>query len=130
MSSVTDTPTTLADERTAFTDGLRALADWLDAHPDVDTPYPRLTIHSRRYAAGSGIAEAAAVARAMGTCEKGADETLNHFTLTKQFGPIALRWTAGRAAVCEKRSVTKTVDEWVCPTLLAEVAEADGAVTA
>lgn len=111
------------EEREAFTTGLRALADWYDANPDVPLPNQRLTIYSGRYGAGASIEEGAVFARAPGRCEKGTDDSLDRFTLTRQFGPVELVWSATRNSVCEKRTVTKTVEEWVCPDSLLREAD-------
>ena len=110
-------------ERQAFTAGLRAVADWLDEHPEVGLPFPRLAIYSSSYGHGRAIEEGAAFARAAGRCEKSTDEGTDRFNLTRTFGPIALIWTATRSAVCEKSTVTKTVEEWVCPDSLLREAD-------
>lgn len=123
----------MSTERRAFTDGLRAAADWLDAHPEVGLPFPRLSIYSARYGPGKAIEEGAAFARAPGQCEKSTTEAegaSGRFNLTRQFGPIALIWTAAREAVCEKRTVTKTVEEWVCPDSLLREADERAAAEA
>ena len=104
--------------RAAYTAGLRALADALDASPDLPLPYPRATAHVSVYQPGAGIDAAAAVVRTPGRWEKGTDESLDRFTLTQRFGPVAYLVSIPRAAVCERRTVTKTVEEWVCPESL------------
>lgn len=127
--SVTDT-TTEATKRAAFTAGLRAVADWLDENPEVDLPFPRLAVYSSKYGPGTGIEEAATFARAPGRCEKGGvtGESADRYTLRRMFGPVALVYSANRNAVCEKRMVTKTVEEWVCPDSLLREADERAAI--
>lgn len=122
-SQVTITDATTADPRAAFTAGLRAVADWLDANTDVDLPHPTVRIYSSRYADGAAIDDAASFARAPGRVEKKVNSVSNSFELVRSFGPLALVWSATRAAVCEKRMVTKTVEEWVCPDSLLREAD-------
>ena len=122
---VTDT-TNATEDRAAFAAGLRAVADWLDANPEVALPFPRLAIYSSKYGGGSALEEGAAFARVPGRCEKSTTDAMGvdgHFTLTRQFGPIALIWKAARSSVCEKRTVTKAVEEWVCPDSLLREAD-------
>ncbi len=114
---------TKTTERTAFTDGLRAVADWLDANPEVALPFPRMWIYCAAYGQGQAVEEGAVFARAPGQCEKSTDEAGNRFVLTRTFGPVSLIWTAIREAVCEKRTVTKTVEEWHCPDSLLREAD-------
>lgn len=113
-----------ADEtytHTEFAAGLRELADFIERTPEFPLPYsPKLYAFSRHYADGSGVEEAARIARLFGRCEKSVDENTARFELTRRFGPVGLVFTVARGAVCERREVTKTVVEWVCaPSLLA-----------
>lgn len=135
-----------ANARREYNDGLRQLADFLDAHPEVPLPYmgsyqtgtfqPTMSI----ILIGDDQKEILAdIARAMGTAAKRVDD--DRF---RQFGGIALSVSASREQVCERvvvgtheeiveepdaealaavptRKVTKVVEdvEWKCTPLLA-----------
>ncbi|MDP7337678.1 MAG: hypothetical protein QF786_00050 [Vicinamibacterales bacterium] len=112
----------------AFVGGLRDLADWYEAHPEVTLPSSTVNIYP-------DVREFSAVARAMGSAEK--EAVGSWFVLAKSFGPISLEANADRDEVCTKRVVgtrteTKRVPtafedrevdveivEWDCPSLLA-----------
>lgn len=123
MTTIDPTPTPPDPERRAFTLGLRSLADWLEAHPEVALPYPAICIYSSAYGDGAAVQEAAAFARAAGTADKKVEEGSSRFALVRHFGPLALEWSATRSAVCEMRTVTKEVTEWVCPDSLLREAD-------
>ena len=107
--------------RAAFTTSLRALADFLDAHPGVPCPrYETMNVFL------NDREELAAVAR-LGTWEKVYND--NWFTLKMQFGEeLTLEVNTNRNTVCRKVVVgtrivaaveakpehEEDVTEWVC----------------
>ena len=92
-----------------YADGLRHLADWLEAHPEVDAPESEISCYGM-----NDREEAAAVLAACGTCEKKYTDGL--FSILKKFGPVTLRYVFHRNAVCVKRVVgTKVVPASVVP---------------
>lgn len=135
-------------KRAAYTQGLREIADWLDAHPEVPMPHLSSTqtgkwedVLSIFLVSGDQRAALATIARAMGEFEKVADG--EDFRVVRRFGSIAVVAQADRDEVCErvvtatreetvevpdpealaavpKVSVTRTVEdvEWVCSPLL------------
>lgn len=139
------------DARQAYIEGLHQIADFLAEHPEVPLPHlngfvgddygPVLRIY---LVSNSSQRETlAAIARAMGTAEKHADDTLARFNVYRQFAGIKLLASADRSEVCErvvtgtrevtreipdaealaavpKVTVTETVEdvEWVCSPLL------------
>lgn len=92
-------------------EGLRALADWYEAHPEIDTPSVFLHFWEQ---GGEAAKKLATVAKAMGTCEKSfSDYSL---TLKRQFGPVWLMANIDRDAICRK------IVTYDCPkSLLAEL---------
>lgn len=88
---------TAAVER-PYSAALRELADWLDAHPDIDHPTTEIdcyTLNERE--------DAARVIKALGACKKEYNETLLY--IKGQFGPITLRFIFCRDSVCVRKVV-------------------------
>ena len=83
-----------------YTDGLRELADWLDAHPEW-TPYLPENFYTW-IPDDEAKATMARAARDMGTARKTVNENTGTFKLVKRFGPHAFTILADRAAVCER----------------------------
>ncbi|MCR4338569.1 MAG: hypothetical protein NUW01_01645 [Gemmatimonadaceae bacterium] len=83
-----------------FADGLRELADWMDAHPEVNIA-PFEVLH---YCLDKD--EFRTSVRAMGRGEKSTSDP--YFFVTRWFGPVALRTYAAREKVC--RRVVKGVE--------------------
>jgi hypothetical protein len=109
-------------ERAAFTAGLRELADWLDEHPEVQTPYlgayipgcplPTMSIYvSEPYQwqpdKPSAREQLAQIGRAMGKFNKGPGQNADNFIVWRTFAGLAVFAQAARAEVCE-RVVTGT----------------------
>lgn len=98
-----------------YADGLRQIADFLEAHPEIDLPEARLTNYSL------DKSKAPLVARAMGKAEKVWADTL--FTLRRNFGEITLEYHGLRSNICERVIVGKThVPEVHVPARIAEEA--------
>lgn len=96
-------------ERRHYTAGLRALADFYDAHPEIATPEPEHSVYSM-----NEKEEAAAVVRALGKCEKRYAD--NMFYISREFGPITLKFVFYRSAVCVRKVVAvEEVPEEVIP---------------
>lgn len=132
----------MTTERKDFTDGLRAIADWYDAHPEIAIPgLPEIT-----NASVDTKDEAAAVIRALGSCEKEYGQTL--FTITKVFGSVKAKFYFYREAVCVKKVIgkkeipeqilpareetvipahTEEITEWECLPILAPTSEQEQA---
>ena len=129
MNTVTELPAAEAkrkEHRAAYVDGLRQIADFLEAHPDVELPHLASTITGTYedtlniyIVEGDQKAKLATIARAMGQAEKVmADERIRVF---RRFAGIALVAQASRDQVCE-RVVTDTrevVEEVPDPEALA-----------
>jgi hypothetical protein len=158
MMGLTPHETDLARDhgrRAAYIQGLRALADILENHPEVPLPYhgdgTAITI-SAFLSAADPRAELAAAARAF-PCAwrkkvRGDDQYGNYFDLRGELAGLRLCLTAYRDAVCERvitgtedreveevvtpavtRTVTKPVEivQWVCHPVLAPAARDNGA---
>lgn len=117
----------MVEDRRAFIDGLRNLADWFEAHPTVQLPIPsKLTISPP----DEGKAAVAVMARLLSPCAKEMDNNL--LTLVKSFpGNIQLRVLYWRDKVCKRRVTgtqevpaqlipahTEEIVEWDCTPLL------------
>lgn len=118
--------------------GLRDLADWLEAHPEVELA----SIRAQAYPADT-VAMARVYALAMKPCRKDYSKSL--FELKRDFGAVEMHASFWRSTVCEKVvttrevtnlvpdpsvevplvEVTETVEdvEWVCLPVLAELEE-------
>lgn len=133
----TTTPDSVAGKgRAAFTRGLRELADWFDAHPEVPLPYfgahpepghytPTMSIYLSRNIQDEGDPRSnlAVIARAMGNAQKSANDRTGRMYVWRNFGGIALSASVERAEVCERvvvgaTEVPKTVPD---PVALAEI---------
>lgn len=90
-------------------EGLRELADWYEAHPEVESPQVFIHIFELR---GDAAKRLAVVAKAMGTCEKSLDDY--NLTVKRNFGPISLFAIVSRDAVCRK------IVTYDCPKSLLE----------
>lgn len=102
--------------RTKTIDGLRELADYLEARPDVPLPY------LGTLDAFADPAELSAIARAMGGFHKQHDG--NFLSLVRRFGPIALAVNFSSESVCERVVVgTEEVPEKVTPAHTKEIVE-------
>src|ERR1019366_185037 len=92
-----------------YANSLRLVADWFEAHPEVEPPHDAeeialYNVHTR--------AEMETVARNMGTCEK--EYTDGYFKLRKKFEGITLVAVASREQVCKRKVVgAKLVPEQV-----------------
>lgn len=80
--------------------GLRELADWVEAHPEVQLP----TDHLQSYIFGDRGAPSE-VLHAMKPCKK--EYTESYFHLIRHFGPIKLDYFFDREAVCQRVVVGK-----------------------
>ena len=103
-----------------FADGLRAIADWYEAHPEVAPPaFPEIL-----HASVESKDEAVTIAAALKPCAKRYSDTL--MELERTFGPIRLRFLFWREAVCERRVVgVKDVPERTVPAHTEEIVEWD-----
>ena len=116
------TTTTESDmaRRVAIAEGLEALGAWLIAHPEVDVPIALTGEHG----AHLGIYlkdrdDLAAVIRAMGNCEKAADDYW--IGVQRSFGPIVLQAKVSHEMVCERVVVGVEQVETYDPAVLATV---------
>lgn len=90
-----------AQQRAAFTQGLRDLAEFLDTHPEI--PVPATTARLSYFPEGTDAEERAEVDRIagiLGVEPTGADST--HYTASRHFGPIAYRVIAILAEEMER----------------------------
>jgi len=92
-----------------YANGLRLLADWFEAHQDVELLPTKLTIYPEETKEN-----AARTLRALSPCAKEYRDEL--FSLTRKFGVITLDYCFYRKTVCVARVVgTKEVPETVVP---------------
>ena len=122
-----------------YAQGLRDLADWVEAHPEIDLPDESISVFSKHTKE-----EAAKVLLALTPCKK--DYSGDLFTLSRSFGHVRLKFLFVRSAVCTRRVVrteevpeeiipekvepeqviaahTKEIVEWDCDPILAETKE-------
>ena len=86
-----------------YADGLRHIADWIEAHEDIGLPSNELQCFSM-----DEKSEAAKVLMALKPCDKVYSDTL--FVIKRAFGPITLKYYFSRDKVCTPRVVgTKVV---------------------
>lgn len=104
-----------------YADGLRAIADWYEQHPEVAPPrWPEVQDSS----CADDKETAVRIAEALKPCIKAYDSSL--FKLERLFGPVKLRFLFWRSAVCERRVVgTKEVPEITTPAYIQEITEWD-----
>lgn len=120
-------------ERAAYTRGLREIAEWLDAHPEVPLPNidstvtgkdrPTLTILIGWWNSKDQREDMATIGRAMGKFSKHARDGGERFYIYRVFGSVAVAVSADRDEVCE-RVVTGThevTEEVPDPEILATV---------
>jgi len=115
---------------TDYARGLRAIAEWYEAHPDMPVPYAN---EINVYGVKETREEAARIALALASCRKEHDGNL--FKLVRDFDGLQLRFVFMRGAVCTRRVIGQRlvpaqpervieVVEWDCePSLLAGVEE-------
>jgi hypothetical protein len=127
----------VSQERNAFIDGLRELADFLESNPDVKPTFDyysdtvNFIVHTRE--------EMAAIAR-IGHWEK--VPVTQFFSIRRMFGPIQFDVFTERENVCRKVTAgtrvvpakpaqperEEPIEEWICDGAL--LAQADDAVEA
>lgn len=92
------------DPRAEYTKGLRALANILDAHPELPLPYDGNGTELNWIELGDEARRGAAVfARVMpGTVAKSVSDTAGQFYLTFKLHGLSLKWIATRAQMCER----------------------------
>lgn len=107
--TMTEDRTVLTDEQRAWIEGLRELADFAEAHPEVvgAYPMPSSTFHGvLRSDPDDTRDELRTRARSMAPCEKQfPDHSPDTLHLVKRFGPHKITVYADREAVCERRVV-------------------------
>lgn len=108
--------------------GLRAIADWYEAHPDMPIPH---TDQIGVYGVQETKEEAARIASALRPCHKVHEGEF--FKLTRDFDGLTLKFVFMREAVCRRRVVghriipaqeERVVEmvEWECePSILGAV---------
>lgn len=121
MEQVTDSPAEhkqtkpVDPERAGYTAGLRQIADWLDAHPEVPLPYigahspgsplPSLSIFVQQPwddNQPSVREQMATIARAMGRANKAPGRVDGTFVVWRSFAGINVHASAHREEVCER----------------------------
>ena len=106
----------MVDERADFIRGLRELADFYDARPELPLP-SEVTVNLTDV---KGKAELAHVAELMKPCKK--EVTLSFYKLIRHFGPIVLEAYDWRSNICERIVTgTKVVAEKIVPAQEEEV---------
>lgn len=106
---------------TEYANGLRQIANWYEAHPEVPQPHQNFQVFTARTRA-----ELECVVRAMESCKKVQDPNLNLFRLCRDFGGIRVEFITSLSEVCTKRVIrTETVPEHVIPACTREIIEWD-----
>ncbi len=127
---------------TEYATGLRDLADWIEAHPEVSPELYKAEVNAFPNEDAENVKT---WALAMSPCAKDYwSESANLFTLRRKFGPVTLEATFNRSAVCERVvtgteevtnlvpdpsvyvplvevTETREIVEWVCAPILEEV---------
>lgn len=104
-------------EHTAYAAGLRELADWIEAHPDIALPAKEIRVYSL-----NERDEAAAVLRALKPCRK--EYSDNMFDIKRDFGAVTLDFVFYRDRVCKARVVgQKEIPEVREPAKTIEIPE-------
>ena len=85
-----------------YANGLRAIADFVETHPELHLPNDELCCFSM-----DEKAQAAAVLLALKPCKKNYGETV--FYITREFGPVTLKYYFNRNSVCTPRVVGKKI---------------------
>lgn len=107
---------------------MRAMLDWLEAHPEVKAPYPISTAESWSiYCHDDKAAFMTAVAAFNGDHEP-PSESLGDIEVSRRFGSYTLNVRGEADAICEKVVVgheTKEIVEWRLPEFngVADVAD-------
>lgn len=135
----TATPST-TDTRIRYTDGLRGLADWLDANPQIALPWSGNEYNPFQVGVWVSKEELAAIIKALpGKVEKdySADNVVR---VNAKFGDLHVSAYAGRSEVCERvvtgtetvtvpavearpeRTEEREVVEWRCHPILGDEA--------
>ena len=115
---------------TDYARGLRAIADWYEAHPDIPVPH---TGEVGIYGVKETKEEAARIAEALRPCRKVWDGEF--FKLQREFEGLTLKFFFMRSAVCTARVVghhvvpatperVVEIVEWDCPDSLLRPEEA------
>ena len=97
----------MSNEREEFIKGLRDLAYWYEAHPDMPIPSygnARVSIFSL-----TGKEDAAMALRAMAPCEKDYAPDYNLLTIKRNFGGMELHVVFNQSDVCVRSVVGKKV---------------------
>ena len=98
-----------------YAEGLRLLADWFEAHPDMKHPSETFSVWEF-----NTKDEAAQCLREMSPCEKKYNNSL--FEVSKSFGMITLRYIFSRDTVCTRKVVgTKVIPEHIEPAKEEEI---------
>lgn len=121
-----------------FAEGLRQIADWYEAHPEVMLPYDNGGLGALMiYGEPDTKERAAEIVRALGTVTKRLDANSSYLRLTRYFNGVGLCFVFDRETVCERRVVgTKIIPamparpaepereeeiiEWDCHAILSE----------
>ena len=102
-----------------YADGLRQLADWIEAHPDIKTPETTISCCSV-----NSKEEAASVLLALKPCRKHFGPDM--FSIKRDFGPLTLSFLFYRTDVCTRRVIgTRHVEARLVPEREEEIVEWD-----
>jgi hypothetical protein len=95
-----------------YADGLRELADWIEANPDIEVPDKVFQVYSM-----NTKEEASKCLSALKPCRK--EYRNDMFHLVRDFGPLTLDFVFYRNAVCTRRVVgTKEIGTELIPARL------------
>ena len=87
-----------------YANGLRMIADFIEAHPDLELPANQLDCYG-----ADSREQAAEVLSAMKPCKKVYGDSL--FYITRDFGPLTLRYVFCRDRVCTRKVVGTRIIE-------------------
>lgn len=90
-----------------FIAGLRALADWYEAHPDTPVPHqPDISI----YTVKGTRKKMQRIAEMLKPCRKEYDNISGFFILSRHFGLLEARFVFERSAICTRRVVGTRIE--------------------
>lgn len=100
-----------------YVNGLRQIADWFEAHPDMPVPFTSdITIYNAPSAVDA--------VKALGSCRKRYDDY--SLLIERDFPGVKLQFYFLRGAVCKMRVVgTEEVPERVVPATVRQIVEWD-----
>ncbi len=110
-------------ESAEFVQGLRGLADFYEANPQMEVPsYRRINVNFWKKEDFVGAIRTMAHGATVEKKTDGEKEIMQEHHAIRHFGPIELDATISKSAVCRKVRKLVETDVWECPDSLLEEA--------